>query len=242
EPAREGAVPPRVLDPQEQGEAVLPLRGGEGFAHGHRGHGGHHLHVALPRSRARPQGGPDHDHLRAAAGVVLLLPLRGPADHQAGGADAGRRHRRSDDRHHPAGPAAVLRPWSGAPAGAAADRHHGGHPDHPDHGLPDLPGRCRRFAERDRRRGRRPVRARQAGGRAGRLPRLSQDRPQRQRRPWAGVDRHRQQAAQGGHPADAREPDGAHALLLRHGPGAQGGAGRLPRAADRRAPGPAARV
>ena len=30
EPAREGGVPPRVLDPEEPGQAVLPLRGGQG--------------------------------------------------------------------------------------------------------------------------------------------------------------------------------------------------------------------
>ena len=38
------------------------------------------------RRRARPQGGPDHDHLHAAARVVLLLPVRAAARGQAAGA------------------------------------------------------------------------------------------------------------------------------------------------------------
>ena len=37
-----------------------------------------------PRRRAGPEGRPDHDHLRAAARVVLLLPLRAAARDQAG--------------------------------------------------------------------------------------------------------------------------------------------------------------
>src|SRR3712207_7096667 len=41
-------------------------------------------------------------------------------------------------------------------------------------------------------------------------------------------DRHRRQAAQGGDPPDAREPDGAHAVLRRHVRGEQARAGRLP--------------
>ncbi len=40
-----------------------------------------------------PEGGPDDDHLRAAAGVVLLLPLRAAADHHA--PTGSRRWRRS---------------------------------------------------------------------------------------------------------------------------------------------------
>ena len=38
EQAREGGVPPRVLDPEVAGQAVLPLRGRQGRAHGLRGH------------------------------------------------------------------------------------------------------------------------------------------------------------------------------------------------------------
>ena len=93
EPAREGAVPPRVLPAQGEGEAVLPLRGGQGLDHGRdRGLLDHH-DVADLRRRARPEGGPDDDHLRAPAGVVLLLPLRAAARHQAG--DPHARSRRS---------------------------------------------------------------------------------------------------------------------------------------------------
>ena len=40
-------------------------------------------HVDRARRRAGPEGGPDHDHLRAAARVVLLLPLRGAARAEA---------------------------------------------------------------------------------------------------------------------------------------------------------------
>ena len=38
--------------------------------------------VADVRRRARPEGRPDHDHLRPAAGLVLLLPLRGAPGHE----------------------------------------------------------------------------------------------------------------------------------------------------------------
>ena len=55
------------------------------------------------------------------------------------------------------------------------------------------------------------------GGQADRgpvgLPRVPQDRRERQRRTRAGSDRHREQAAQGGDPAHAREPDGADAVV-----------------------------
>ena len=42
EPGREGAVPPRVLDHEGAGEAVLPLRGGQGRRDGLRRHAGDH--------------------------------------------------------------------------------------------------------------------------------------------------------------------------------------------------------
>ncbi|CAA9479865.1 MAG: hypothetical protein AVDCRST_MAG38-1941, partial [uncultured Solirubrobacteraceae bacterium] len=242
EPAREGAVPPGVLDPQEQGEALLPLRGGQGLPHGRRGDGLDHPDVAVPGGRARSQGRPDDDDVRAATRVVLLLPLRGAAHHQAGGPDADRRHRRADDRDPPADPAAVLRPQPGAAPGAAPDRDHGRHPDRLRHRLPHLPGCGRRLAERDRRRRPRAVRGRQAGGRAVRLPGLPQDRPQRQRWTGSGADRHRQQAPQGGAAAHAGEPDGADAVLLRHVAREEAAARRLPRPAARRGAGPAARV
>ena len=44
-----------------------------------------HHDVARARRRARPEGQPDDDDLRAAARVVLLLPLRGAARDQAAG-------------------------------------------------------------------------------------------------------------------------------------------------------------
>ena len=34
EPGREGGIPPRILDPEERGQAVLPLRGRQGLDHG----------------------------------------------------------------------------------------------------------------------------------------------------------------------------------------------------------------
>ena len=109
EPGRERALPPRVLDPEEPGQAVLPVRGRQGLAHGGDRHARDHLPVADVRRRARSEGRPDDDDLRAAAGLVLLLPLRGPARHEerpevhADGDD-----RRADDLHDPAVPAAVL--------------------------------------------------------------------------------------------------------------------------------------
>ena len=44
-----------------------------------------------------PEGRPDHDHLRAAAGLVLLLPVRGPARDEER-ARSSRRWRRSGCR------------------------------------------------------------------------------------------------------------------------------------------------
>ncbi len=83
-------------------------------------------------------------------GVVLLLPLRGPARDQAAEPRAAGDDRRSDDLHDPAVPAAVLRPRSRAPAGAPADRDDRRHrDDHPD-GLPHLLGRDGGFADGDR--------------------------------------------------------------------------------------------
>ena len=55
--------------------------------------------VDLARRRAGPEGRPDHDHLRAAARVVLLLPVRGPARDQAAGARPDRDDRHPDDLH-----------------------------------------------------------------------------------------------------------------------------------------------
>ena len=43
----------------------------------------HHHDVDRPGRGAGPEGGPDDDDVRAAAGVVLLLPLRAAARDQA---------------------------------------------------------------------------------------------------------------------------------------------------------------
>ena len=99
EPAREGGVPPRVLDPEGAGQAVLPLRGGQG----RRSWPASSWLVIItdvdrPRRRAGPEGRPDDDDLHAAARVVLLLPLRAAAGHQAAelvAAGDDRRSRRS---------------------------------------------------------------------------------------------------------------------------------------------------
>ncbi len=53
--------PPRVLDPEVPGQAVLPLRGRQGRRDGLRRAARHHLDVDLPRRRARPEGRPDDD-------------------------------------------------------------------------------------------------------------------------------------------------------------------------------------
>ena len=106
--------------------------------------------VADPRRRAGPEGRPDDDHLRAAAGVVLLLPLRAAARDQAERAGPGRDDRDPDPVHGPAAAAAVLRPQPGAAAVAAAGRDDRGHHDDRRDGLPDLPRRLGRLADRDR--------------------------------------------------------------------------------------------
>ena len=83
--------------------------------------------VDHPRRRAGPEGRPDLDHLRAAARVVLLLPLRAPARDQAAGAGPDRDDRHPDDLHGPAPAAAVLRPRPGAQPEPPPDRDHGRH-------------------------------------------------------------------------------------------------------------------
>jgi hypothetical protein len=98
-------------------------------------------------SRARAQGERGDDHLRAAARVVLLLPLRAAARDQAAELRRPRDDRRADDRDDPAVPAAVLRPRPGAPPAAPSGRHDGGDLRDLRDGLPDLPGRQRRRAD-----------------------------------------------------------------------------------------------
>ncbi len=68
------------------------------------------------------QGEPHDDHLRAAAGVVLLLPVRGAARDQAAEPRAAGDDRHTDDLHDRAVPAAVLRPRPRASPRAAPDR------------------------------------------------------------------------------------------------------------------------
>ena len=185
-------------------------------------HARDHHDVDRPGRRARPQGRPDDDHLRAAARVVLLLPLRAAARHQAGGPHADRDDRHPDGLHRPADPAAVLRPRARAPSRAPADRHHRGHPRHLRDGLPDLPrrgGRARRPRSTSTRpkglsaAGREGVRRRQARRRAVGLPGLPQVRGERQRRPGPEPDGDRRPIAAGGDRAHAGQPDRADALL-----------------------------
>ena len=106
-----------------------------------------HLPGADVRRGDRPEGRPDDDHLRAAAGLVLLLPVRGPARDQAADVHADGDDRRADDLHDPAVPAAVLRPQPGAADRAPADRARCRAGDDRRDRVPDLRGRERRLAE-----------------------------------------------------------------------------------------------
>ena len=96
EAARQAGLPRGVRAPEEEGQAVLPLRGAEGLGDGADRRRRDHRDVDHPRRRAGPEGGPDHDHLRAAPRVVLLLPLRAPARDQAAGAGPDRDDRDPD--------------------------------------------------------------------------------------------------------------------------------------------------
>ena len=69
-----------------------------------------------PRAALHGGGRPGDDLVRAAAGLVLLLPLLPPADLQVAGVGRPRHGRDPDDRAHPAARPAVHRP----PARAAA--------------------------------------------------------------------------------------------------------------------------
>ena len=90
------AVPARVPDPEEPGEAVLPLRGAEGLGDGvHHARRDHRDGGRPRRRRAGEQGRPDHHHLHAASRVVLLLPVRAAARDQAA------RARDPGDGRHP---------------------------------------------------------------------------------------------------------------------------------------------
>ena len=175
------------------------------------------LMAVAVRRGARPEGRPDDDHLHAASGVVLLLPLRAAADHQAAGARVHRDGGHPDDLHGPAHPAAVHRPQPGASSATAADRDPDRRRRHLRDGVPDDRGRAGRRPDRDRAGDRSPVRAGQGGGRVGRLPGLSPDRPQRQRGARSGADRDRREPESARDPAHAAQPDGADAVLRRPG-------------------------
>ena len=123
-PRRQAGIPRGVRAPQEEGQALLPLRGAEGLDDGADRRRRDHRDVDHPRRRAGAEGRPDHDQLRAASRVVLLLPLRGPARDQAAGAGPDRDDRHPDRLHGAAAPAAVLRPRARAPPGAPPDRDH----------------------------------------------------------------------------------------------------------------------
>ena len=97
-----------------------------------------------------PKADPTTTTYTPRPGVVLLLPLRAAAGHQAAGAGAARDDRHPDDLHDPAVPAAVLRPRPGAAAGAAPDRDGRGPVRDRGDGLPDVPRRRRGPADPDR--------------------------------------------------------------------------------------------
>ena len=124
EARRQAGIPRGVRAAQEEGQALLPLRGAEGLGDGADRRRRDHRDVDHPRRRAGPEGRPDDDQLRAAPRVVLLLPLRGPARDQAAGAGPDRDDRHPDGLHGPAAPAAVLRPRPRAQPGPPPDRDH----------------------------------------------------------------------------------------------------------------------
>ena len=81
-----------------QGKPFFPYAVAKDGAMALRRDGGDHRDVAGARRRARLEGEPDDHHLRAAPGVVLLLPVRGPARDQAAEPRAAGHDRRADDR------------------------------------------------------------------------------------------------------------------------------------------------
>ena len=107
--------------------------------------------VGHPRAARHRQGRPGHDELRAAAGLVLLLPLLPAADLQVARLGLPRHGRRADDPARPPDRAAVLRPRHGAaaaaPSGRARRRRARRHLD----GDADLEGRAREGVDRARR-------------------------------------------------------------------------------------------
>ena len=133
---------------KNQGKPFFPYAVAKDAIDGGDRDGRDHLPGADVRRRARAQGRPDDDHLRAAAGLVLLLPVRGPArDEERPEVHADGHDRRADDLHDPAVPAAVLRPQPGAADRAPPDRAGRRHRHDRRDGLPDLLGRQHRLAE-----------------------------------------------------------------------------------------------
>ena len=95
------------------------------------------------RPRVRAAGRPRHGQLRAAARLVLLLPLLPPAHLQVAGVGVPRDDRRPDDRAHPPARAAVHGPAPRAAPVAAAGRDGRGGADDPLDGRPHVEGRDR---------------------------------------------------------------------------------------------------
>ncbi len=116
-----------------------------------------------PRAADRPEGRPGHDLVRAAARLVLLLPLLPAPDLQVAG--------HGDPRHVgiptilpcPAARAAVHRPAHGAAALAPPGRDRRRGADDPLDGRPHLQGRGREGADRERGRGGDPGLGAEAG-------------------------------------------------------------------------------
>ncbi len=225
----EGAVPPRVRDAQGAGEAVLPLRGRQGLAHG----GDRAVGVIITMSIVLgAELGPKADPTTTTYVprpewyfffLFELLRVIKPSVLVAAGDD-----RHPDDLHDPAVPAAVR--TTGAPSGAPS-----GGRSRPAAGIFTIAAMAyltymgaSPAAERDR-----PADA--AGGRSSRalqfdgavqrrrarrrpvgLPGLPQDRRERQRRPRAAADGHRREPPKS--QAIARtldQPDRADAVLRR---------------------------
>ena len=109
-----------------------------------------------PRRADRARGRPGHEDVRAAARLVLLLPLLPAPDLQVAGLGDPGHGRDPDDRSDPAARAAVHRPQHGAAAVAPPGRDRGRGADRARDGRPHLQGRGREGADRERDRGGRP--------------------------------------------------------------------------------------
>ena len=218
EPAREGALPPRVLAPEGAGEAVLPLRGREGLADGVRRDA---RRSSRCRSSSAPSSGPKADpttttyvprpewyffflfELLRVIKPAVLTPL----------ATIG----------VPTICMILLfllpfyRPRPGAAARAAPDRHDRRHLHDLRDGLPDLPRR-----RRPARRTRSSIEGRRRSTRPGKLVvaqsgclachKIGENGNDG---PGPDLTDIGDKLPQGGDPAHAREPDGADAVVRR---------------------------